>query len=113
MENINYAYNNNEFTVFAPTFIDEFDLPNWLYFFSDVQVNFGYNFTKYETKANNSPVHTNVTKMVKMWYYYNLLRITIINKHLEYFLLLYQMDNLVSSLLMLNTTNTEVSFDEV
>ena len=36
MENINYAYNNNEFTVFAPTFIDEFDLPNWLYSFSDV-----------------------------------------------------------------------------
>ena len=48
-----------------------------------------------------------------MCYYYNLLRITIINNHLKYFLPLYQMDNLVSSLLMLNTTNTEVSFDEV
>ena len=37
MENIKSAYNNNKFKIFAPTWNDEFDLPDGSYPIADIQ----------------------------------------------------------------------------
>ena len=41
-KNIKSAYNNNKFKISAPTWNDEFDLPDGLYSISDIQDYFEY-----------------------------------------------------------------------
>ena len=41
-ENIKNAYNNNKFKISAPTWNDEFDLPDGSYLISDIQDYFEY-----------------------------------------------------------------------
>ena len=50
------AYNNNKFKISAPTWNDEFDLPNGSYSISDIQDYFEYIIKKHEVIADNPPV---------------------------------------------------------
>ena len=54
-KNIKPAYNNNKFKISAPTWNDEFDLPDGSYSISDIQDYFEYIIKKHETIANNPP----------------------------------------------------------
>ena len=63
MENIKSEYNNNKFKVFAPTWNDEFNLPNGSYSVFDIQDYFEYIIRKHETIADNSPVQIYVHKI--------------------------------------------------
>ena len=56
-------YNNNKFKNFAPTWHDEFNLPNGSYSVSDIQDYFKYIIKKHETIAGNPPVQTYVNKI--------------------------------------------------
>ena len=62
-KNIQSAYNNNEFKISAPTWNDEFDLPDGSYSVSGMQYYFEYIIKNHETKANNPPVQIYVNKM--------------------------------------------------
>ena len=55
-KNIKYAYNNNKFEIFAPTWNDELDLPDGSYSISDVQDFFEHIIKNHETIAKNPPV---------------------------------------------------------
>ena len=57
------AYNSNKFKNSAPTWNDEFDLPDGSYSISDIQDYFEYIIKKYETIANNSPLQIYVNKI--------------------------------------------------
>ena len=53
-KNIKSWYNNNKFKISAPTWNDEFELPNECYFTSDIQDYFEYILKKHvEVKAGN------------------------------------------------------------
>ena len=54
-KNVNSAY-NNKFKISAPTWNDEFDLPDGSYSVSDIQDYFYFIIKEHETIANNSPV---------------------------------------------------------
>ena len=54
-KNVNSAY-NNKFKISAPTWNDEFDLPDGSYSVSDIQDYFYFIIEEHETIANNSPV---------------------------------------------------------
>ena len=56
LKNIKSAYNNNKFKLFAPTWNDEFDLPDGSYSISYIQDYFECIIKKHETIAKNSPV---------------------------------------------------------
>ena len=62
-KNIKATYNNNKFKVSAPTWNDEFGLPNESYSISDTQNYFEYIIKKHETIANNPPVPIYVNKI--------------------------------------------------
>ena len=140
-KNIKSAYNNNKFKISAPTWNDEFDLPDGSYSISDIQDYFEH-IKKHETIANNPPVQIYMNKiknrmafkiktgyklellspktmkllgstkkdidqnkdggnvpnqnLLKLFYYIVIQSITIINKHLKYYLFLYQLNNLVN-----------------
>ena len=55
-KNIKSEYNNNKFKISAPTWNDEFDLPDGSYSVSDIQDYFEYITIKHETIADNPPV---------------------------------------------------------
>ena len=55
-KNIKSAYNNNKFKISAPTWNDEFDLPDGLYSISDIQDYFEFIIKKHETLAENPPI---------------------------------------------------------
>ena len=59
-KNIKSEYKNNKFKIFAPTWNDEFNLPNGSYSVSDIQDYFEY---IHETIAYNSPVEIYVNKI--------------------------------------------------
>ena len=61
--NIKSEYNNNKFKISAPTWNDEFNLPDGSYFVSDIQGYFEYIIEKHETIANNPSVHIYVNKI--------------------------------------------------
>ena len=61
-KNIKSEYNNNEFKIFAPTWNDNFDLPNGSYSVSDIQDYFEYINKKHETIADNPPIQIYVNK---------------------------------------------------
>ena len=50
-KNIKSAYNNNKFKISAPTWNDEFDLPDGSYSISDIQDYFEFTIKKHETLA--------------------------------------------------------------
>ena len=52
-KNIKSEYNNNKFKIHAPTWNDEFNLPNGSYSVSDIQDYFEYIIKKHETIADN------------------------------------------------------------
>ena len=58
--NIKSEYNNNKFKLFAPTWNDEFNLPDGSYSVSDIQYYFEY---IYETIADNPPAQIYVEKI--------------------------------------------------
>ena len=56
-KNIKLVYNNNEFKISAPTWDDEFDLPDGSYSILDIQDYFEYIIEKHiETIVDNSAV---------------------------------------------------------
>ena len=52
-KNIKSEYNNNKFKIYAPTWIEEFDLSDGSYSISDIQDYFEYIIKKHETIADN------------------------------------------------------------
>ena len=55
-KNIKSAYNNNKFKISAPTWNDEFDLPDGSYSIADIQDYFEFIIKKHETLTENPPV---------------------------------------------------------
>ena len=55
-ENIKSAYNNNKFKISAPTWNDEFDLPDGSHSIADIQDYFEFIIKKQETLTENHPV---------------------------------------------------------
>ena len=62
-KNIKSEYKNNKFKISAPTWNDEFDLPNGCYSVSDIQYYFEYIIKKHETIADNPPVQIYLNKI--------------------------------------------------
>ena len=58
-------YNNNRFKISAPTWNDEFNLPDGSYSVCDIQDYFEYIIKKHETIADNPPVPIYVNKIKK------------------------------------------------
>ena len=56
-------YNNNKFKISAPTWYDEFNLPDGSYSVSDIQDYFEYIIKKHEAISNNPPVQIFVNKI--------------------------------------------------
>ena len=54
-KNIKSEYKNNKFEISAPTWNDDFDLPDGSYSVSDIQDYFEYTIKKHETISDNSP----------------------------------------------------------
>ena len=55
-KNIKSAYNNHKSKISAPTWNDEFDLPDGSYSIADIQDYFEFIIKKHETLAQNVPV---------------------------------------------------------
>ena len=55
-KNIKSAYNNNKFKISAPTWNDEFDLPDGLYSIADIQDYFEFIIKKHEILPENAPI---------------------------------------------------------
>ena len=64
-KNIKPEYSNNKFKISAPTWNDEFNLPDESYSVSDIQDYFEYITKKHETIADNPPVQIYVNKIKK------------------------------------------------
>ena len=62
-KNIKSAYNNNKFKISAPTWNDEFDLPDGSYSIADIQDYFWFIIKKHETFAENHPVQIYPSKI--------------------------------------------------
>ena len=62
-KNIKSEYNNNKFKISAPTWNDEFNLPDGSYSVSDIQDYFEYIIKKPETIADNPPVQIDLNKI--------------------------------------------------
>ena len=57
------AYNNNKFKISAPTWNDEFDLPDGFYSISDIQDYFEFIIKKHKTLTKNLPVQIYVNRI--------------------------------------------------
>ena len=55
-KSIKSAYNNNKSKISAPTWNDEFDLPDGSYSIADIQDYFEFIIKKHKTLAENPPV---------------------------------------------------------
>ena len=62
-KNIKSECNNNKFKIHAPTWNDEFDLPDGSYSVSDIQDYLEYIIKKHETIEDNPPVQIYVNKI--------------------------------------------------
>ena len=60
---IKSAYNNNKFKISAPTWNDEFDLPDGSHSVFDTQDYFECTIKKQETVGDNSPIQIYINKM--------------------------------------------------
>ena len=64
-KNIKSEYNNNKFKISAPTWNDEFDLPDDSYSIFDIQDYFEFIIKKHETLAENPPIQIYPSKTKK------------------------------------------------
>ena len=62
-KNIKSEYNNNKFKISAPTWNDEFDLPDGSYSIADIRDYFQYIIKKHEAIAGNLSVQIFVNKI--------------------------------------------------
>ena len=62
-KNIKSEYSNNKFKISAPTWYDEFNLPDGSYSVSDIQDYFECIIKKHETIADNPPVQIYLNKI--------------------------------------------------
>ena len=62
-KNIKSEYNNNQFKIHAPTWNDQFNLPDGSYSVSDIQDHFEYIIKKHETITDNPPVQIYMNKI--------------------------------------------------
>ena len=62
-KNIRSEYNNNKFKISAPTWNDEFNLPDGSYSVSDIQDYFEYIIKKHATIADNPPRQIYINKI--------------------------------------------------
>ena len=74
------SYKNNKFKILAPTWNEEFDLPDGLYSVSDIQDYLKYILKTLETVTDNPSIKIYVNKIenriafkIKTWYYLELL----------------------------------------
>ena len=58
-----YKYNNNKFKISAPTWNDEFELPDGSYSVSDIQDYFKYVSKKYGENTNKPSIQIYVNKI--------------------------------------------------
>ena len=63
MENIKRSYNNNKIRLSAPTWNDKFELPDGLYFASNIQDYFDYILKKHGENIDKPPVQIHVNKI--------------------------------------------------
>ena len=78
--NIKSSYNNNKFKIYAPTWNEEFELPDRSYSISDIQDYFEYILKKHSQSVDNPPfrIYVNrtenkITFKIKSGYYLELL----------------------------------------
>ena len=57
------TYNNNKFKISAPTWSDEFELPDGSYSISDIQDYFEYILKKHNENVDNPSIRKYVTKI--------------------------------------------------
>ena len=62
-ENIRKQYKNNKFKIIAPTWNDEFELPDGSYPVSDIQDYIEYIIKKHETLTTNPPIHVYINRV--------------------------------------------------
>ena len=62
-KNIKSAHNNNKFKIYAPTWNDEFDLPDKSYSISEIQDYFEYIIKKHEAISDNPPIQIYTNKI--------------------------------------------------
>ena len=79
-KNIKKSYRNNEFKISAPTWNEEFELPDGSYSVSDIQGYFEYILKKHETVTDNpsimilvNKIENRITFKIKTGYYLELL----------------------------------------
>ena len=63
MENIKKSYKKNEFKISAPTWNENFKLPDGSYSLLDIQYYFEYIIRKYKTTTDNPPIRIYVNKI--------------------------------------------------
>ena len=80
-KNIKKSYKNNKFKISAPTWNDEFELPDGLYSVSDIQDYFEYILKKHGEKTDNLSIRVYINKIenritfkIKRRYYLELLK---------------------------------------
>ena len=64
--NIKSLYNNNKFKIFAPTWNDEFELPDASYSVSDIQDYFKYILKEHRENTNKPSIQIYVNKIENM-----------------------------------------------
>ena len=79
-KNVKKSYKKNKFKISAPTWNEEFELPDGSYSVSDIQVYFEYILKKHERVADNpsikiylSKIENRITFKIKKGYYLELL----------------------------------------
>ena len=79
-KNIKKSYKNNKFKISAPTWNEEFELPDESYSVSDIQDYFKYIFKEHETVSDNpsimiyvNKIENRITFKIKTGYYLELL----------------------------------------
>ena len=63
VKNIRKQYTNNKFKMIAPTWNDEFELPNGSYSVSDIQNYIEYIIKKHETLTAIPPIHAYINRI--------------------------------------------------
>ena len=63
MKNIKKSYKKNEFKISAPTWNENFKLPDGSYSLLDIQYYFDYIIRKYKTITDNPPIRIYVNKI--------------------------------------------------
>ena len=62
-KNIKKSYNNNKIKISAPTWSDEFELPDWSYLILDIQDYFEYILKEHREKIDNPSIRIYINKI--------------------------------------------------